>query len=73
MLLLLKQNYLRGGCGVTRMDDEDSEIMYGRFGMFSNGEKICFGMSSKGKRLLCHRSGSEAQHPEMAWTPGQND
>ncbi len=31
-------SYLRGRCGVSRMDGESNENVYRKFGMFSRGE-----------------------------------
>ncbi len=41
-------SYLRGGCGVNRMDGESNENVYRKFGMSSRGE----GMSCGGVEML---------------------
>ncbi len=35
---------LRGDCGVSRMDGESNESVYGRFGMSSKGERMRCGV-----------------------------
>ncbi len=36
----VKMSYLRGGCGVNRMDSESNENVYERFGISSMGEEM---------------------------------
>ncbi len=40
----LEVSYLRGGCGVSRMDATNNESVNGRFGMFSKGEGMSCGV-----------------------------
>ncbi len=37
-------NYLRGGCGVKRMEGENNDSGYRRFGMSSRGKGMSCGM-----------------------------
>ncbi len=37
-------SYLRGGCGVSRMDGESNESVYGRSGMSSTGKGMSCGV-----------------------------
>ncbi len=37
-------SYLRGGCGVNRMDGENNESVYRRFGMTSKREEMSCGV-----------------------------
>ncbi len=45
-------SYLKGDCGVNRMDSESNENVYGKFG-------------SKGRRNELWTGGGEAQHTEV--------
>ncbi len=36
-------SYLRGGCGVNRMDGESNENVFRKFGMSSRGEGVSCG------------------------------
>ncbi len=41
---LSEMSYLRGGCGVNRMDGECNENLYRKFGMSSRGEGMSCGV-----------------------------
>ncbi len=43
-------SYLRGGCGVNRVDGENNESVYRRFGMSSKGEGMSCGVVEMVKR-----------------------
>ncbi len=55
----VEMSYLRGGCGVNRMDGESNENVYRIFGISSRGERMSGG-------------DGEAQHTEMVWTFGKD-
>ncbi len=40
----VEMSYLRGGCGVKRMDGESNENVYRKFGMSSRGEGMSCGV-----------------------------
>jgi len=46
----VEMSYLRGCCGVNRMDGESNENVYGRFGMASKGEGMSCGVVEMVKR-----------------------
>ncbi len=54
-------NYLRGGCGVNRMDGESNEYLYRKSGMSSRGEGMSCGVVEMVKR-----------NTEMVWTFGKD-
>ncbi len=54
-------NYLRGGCGVNRMDGESNEYLYRKSGMSGRGE----GMSCGVVEMVKHNT-------EMVWTFGKD-
>ncbi len=55
-------NYLRGGCGVNRMDGENNESVYRRFGMTSKREEMSCGV------VMMVRCSTL----EIVWTFGKN-
>ncbi len=46
----VEMSYLRGGCGVNRMDGKSNENIYGKFGMFTRGEGMSCGVVEMVKR-----------------------
>ena len=46
----VEMSFLRGACGVGRMDGESNERVYGRFGMSSKGEGMKCGVVELVKR-----------------------
>ncbi len=40
----VEMSYLRGGCGVNRMDGESNENVYRKFGMSCRGERMSCGV-----------------------------
>ncbi len=54
----IEMSYLRGGCGVNRMDGESNENVYVRFDIASEAEGISCEVVVK--------------HTEIVWIPGKN-
>ncbi len=54
----IEMSYLRGGCGVNRMDGESNKNVYVRFDIPSEAERMGCGMVVK--------------HTEVVWIPGKN-
>ncbi len=50
-------SYLRGGCGVNRMDGESNENVYRKFGMSSRGEGMSCGVVEMVKHTTLRRFG----------------
>ncbi len=40
----IEMSYMRGGCGVNRMDGESNENVYIKFGILSRGEGMSCGV-----------------------------
>ncbi len=53
----IEMSYLRGGCGVNRMDGESNENIYRKFGMSSRGEGMSCGVVEMVKRSTLRRFG----------------
>ncbi len=58
--MAIEMSYMRGECGVNRMDGESNENVHRKFGMWRRRNE-----------LWSDRDG-EAQHTEMVWTFGKD-
>ncbi len=57
----LEKRYLRGACGVNRMDDENNESVYGKFGMSVKSEGMNRGVIEVVKCSICRWFGHKSE------------